>query len=190
MTTPPPEVPAAPTPLPPAGWYPDPNANGRLRRWTGTTWTDEATPSHAIVRNVGFGQAIALAFKGAFTYRGRSTAPEFWWFFLFNILVTIGLYVMVIATTPTDPYGRATGSTALAGLFALLFMLWFIVSIVVQIPLIVRRLHDKDMTGWLVLLAFVPFGSLIVLILLIGAGNPGPNRFGPVAGAPVERVST
>lgn len=186
MTQPFPQSP--PMPTPPAGWYPDPSGPGRLRQWTGSAWTGETTPANWIARDVGFGQAIPLAFKGAFTYRGRSTAPEFWWFFLFNGLVTVGLYVMVIVATPTDPYGRATGSTALAGLFALLFFIWFVVSLVVQIPLIVRRLHDKDMSGWLVLLAFVPFGSLIVLILLIGAGNPGPNRFGPVAGAPVETI--
>jgi uncharacterized membrane protein YhaH (DUF805 family) len=57
---------------------------------------------------------------------------------------------------------------------------WFIVALVVQLPLMVRRLHDKDMTGWLVLLAFVPFGSIIVLILLAGSGNPNPNKYGPV----------
>jgi len=188
MTTPSPDFPSAPAALPPAGWYPDPNSQGLLRRWTGMNWTDEVTPRNSITRRVGFGQAIGLAFRGAFTYKGRSTAPEFWWYFLFNVLLSTALYVMVIAATPTDPYGRTTGSSALAGIFALLFFIWFIASIVIQIPLMVRRLHDKDMSGWLVLLAIVPLASLILLILLIGAGTPGPNRFGPVAGAPLERA--
>jgi len=188
MSSPSTSGPQVPSPLPPPGWYPDPNGDSHLRRWTGVTWTDEVTPKSAIMRRVGFGAAISLAFRGAFTYRGRSTASEFWWYFLFNVLVSTALYVLVIASVPTDPYGRATGSSTLAGVFALLFLVWFVVSIVVQIPLMVRRLHDKNMSGWLVLLAIVPLASLVLLILLIGAGTPGPNRFGPVPGAPVERA--
>lgn len=188
MTTPSPNTPSVPTPLPPPGWYPDPVLDGRLRRWTGVAWSDEVTPRSAIPRRVGFGQAIGLAFKGAFTYKGRSTAPEFWWFFLFNVLVSAALYVLAIVSTPTDAYGRVTGPSAFAGVVVLLLLVWFVVSIVVQIPLMVRRLHDKDMSGWLVLLAIIPIASLVLLILLIGAGTPGPNKFGPVAGAPVERA--
>ena len=29
------------TPTPPDGWYPDPAGGGGLRRWNGTSWTDE-----------------------------------------------------------------------------------------------------------------------------------------------------
>ncbi|MCJ1707168.1 DUF2510 domain-containing protein [Microbacterium sp. VKM Ac-2923] len=32
------------TPTPPDGWYPDPAGGGGLRRWDGTTWTDEVRP--------------------------------------------------------------------------------------------------------------------------------------------------
>ncbi|WP_258222908.1 DUF2510 domain-containing protein, partial [Microbacterium sp. HMWF026] len=29
------------SPTPPDGWYPDPAGGGGLRRWNGTSWTDE-----------------------------------------------------------------------------------------------------------------------------------------------------
>lgn len=174
----PPEMP--PTPLPAAGWYPDPQNDQQLRRWNGYTWTDETTRLDARPRQVNFSSAIALAFKGAFTYRGRSTPGEFWWFFLFSIIVTVALYVLMILSIPSDPYERAMGNTGAVSLLSFLITIWFIVSLVVQIPLIVRRLHDKDMTGWLALLIPIPIGSLVLLILLIGAGTPGPNRYGPV----------
>ncbi len=174
------EMPSTPAPLPAAGWYQDPDNERLLRRWTGFAWTDETTIRSAIPRRVGFGGAIALAFKGTFTYKGRSTAPEFWWFFLFNVLVTMALYFLTIISTPTDPYERAMGNTGAGPFFAFLIFVWFVVSFVVQLPLIVRRLHDKDMTGWLALLIPIPIGSLVLLILLIGPGTPGPNRYGPV----------
>lgn len=179
MTTPP-EMPATPSPLPAAGWYPDPENDRNLRRWTGAAWTSETTTRSTIARRVSFGQAIGLAFKGAFTYKGRSTAGEFWWYFLFNTLVSGALYVLIVIATPTNPYERVMGNNEAAAIFSLLLTLWFFVNLVLIIPLTVRRLHDKDMTGWLALLIPVPIGALVLLILLIGAGNPLPNRYGPV----------
>lgn len=175
--------PPAPVPLPTAGWYVDPENDRMLRRWNGTDWTSETTIRNAIARRVSFGQAIGLAFKGIFTYKGRSTAGEFWWFFLFNVLVSGALYVLILLATPSDPYERMTTSGGAADLFSLVLTVWFFVYLVLVIPLIVRRLHDKDMSGWLAILIPVPIGSLVLLILLIGAGTPGPNRYGPVPAA-------
>jgi uncharacterized membrane protein YhaH (DUF805 family) len=44
----------------------------------------------------------------------------------------------------------------------------------------IRRLHDRDMSGWWLLLMLVPvIGSLALLVLYVLPGTPGPNRFGP-----------
>ncbi len=43
----------------------------------------------------------------------------------------------------------------------------------------VRRLHDSDKSGWMLLLGLIPFiGGIIVLVLLLLPSTPGPNRFG------------
>ena len=43
----------------------------------------------------------------------------------------------------------------------------------------VRRLHDSDKTGWLLLLGFIPIlGWIAVIVLLVLPATPGPNRFG------------
>lgn len=175
-----PQPPNVPVPLPAAGWYADPEDSRILRRWNGMDWTSETTLRNAIARRVSFGQAVALAFKGIFTYRGRSTAGEFWWFFLFSALVTVGLYVLIFLATPSDPYERMMSSSGVADFFSLALVIWFFVYLLIVIPLIVRRLHDKGMSGWLAILIPVPIGSLVLLILLIGAGTPGPNPYGPV----------
>jgi uncharacterized membrane protein YhaH (DUF805 family) len=56
--------------------------------------------------------------------------------------------------------------------FALYLALMFAVS--------VRRLHDRNKSGWWVLLYFVPVIGQIWLFLELGvlAGTPGPNRYG------------
>jgi uncharacterized membrane protein YhaH (DUF805 family) len=44
----------------------------------------------------------------------------------------------------------------------------------------VRRLHDQDKSGWLILLSFIPYiGGLILLVLMLIDGTPGANRYGP-----------
>ena len=50
----------------------------------------------------------------------------------------------------------------------------------VELALGVKRLHDRDMSGWWTLISFVPFGGFILLVILgFLDGTQGPNRFGP-----------
>ena len=57
------------------------------------------------------------------------------------------------------------------------------VALIALIPttysLTVRRLHDSDRTGLLVLIAFIPVvGTLKLLVMVCRPGTPGPNRYG------------
>ncbi len=57
-----------------------------------------------------------------------------------------------------------------------------LLSLVVFIPMItvfVRRLHDVGRSGWWWLIAFVPFGGLVLLVFLLLDSTPGPNHWGP-----------
>ncbi|MFC3078240.1 DUF805 domain-containing protein [Phenylobacterium terrae] len=60
-----------------------------------------------------------------------------------------------------------------------------LVGVAASVPMIltgVRRLHDRDQSGWWMLLSFVPLIGLIFLVFL-AAGSPDErvNRFGPPA---------
>jgi len=143
-------------------------------------------------RSVGFGEAVSRAFKNWKDYSSRSTLSEFWWFFLFEFLVGIVLYIIAFvfiigaaatSTSVTSDGQLNTTSTGLSAVAILVMLLLFAVGIVlflVYLPLTVRRLHDSDKSGWFYLLVFIPFGSIIVLVLCAMAGTPGPNKYGPV----------
>lgn len=61
-----------------------------------------------------------------------------------------------------------------------LFPLLFFVLQWVQLALVIKRCQDRGITGFLALLVFLPFLSMIVVIVLgIVPGTPGPNRYGP-----------
>ena len=142
-------------------------------------------------RKVGFGEAIRRAFAGWGDYKSRSTIAEYWWFVLFEILIGIPMYLLVVVavgssfTTTTAADGRATitsdGVSAL-GLLDLFFVVGvvYVVLFFVTLALAVRRLHDTDRSGWWYLISLVPFGGIVLLVFFVGASTPGPNRFGPV----------
>lgn len=67
----------------------------------------------------------------------------------------------------------------LGSYFLILYYLYSLATIVPNIAVGVRRLHDTNLSGWWLLLALIPgIGSIAVLILLVRDSTPGENRFG------------
>ena len=59
------------------------------------------------------------------------------------------------------------------------FGIFMIVTIIPSIAVQVRRFHDQDMSGLLVLLNLIPgIGGLIVLVFMALEGTKGSNRYG------------
>ncbi|MEL0250267.1 MAG: DUF805 domain-containing protein, partial [Actinomycetota bacterium] len=62
-------------------------------------------------------------------------------------------------------------------LSVLIFMVIVLAFILPSIAVSVRRLHDRDLSGWWYLLAFVPIGSVVLFVFYVLPGTPGPNRY-------------
>lgn len=64
--------------------------------------------------------------------------------------------------------------------------LFALFALVPSIAVTIRRIHDFDVSGWLILLALLPVANYGILIAFgCIPGTPGPNRFGrPPDGAP------
>lgn len=68
-------------------------------------------------------------------------------------------------------------SKALGGLLLAVFVLWVQISF---FTCAVRRLHDRDKSGWNLLWAILPIvGPLYILFLYILPSDEEENRFGP-----------
>ena len=140
--------------------------------------------------------AVRSALTQYVTFRGRAPRSEYWWFYLFTLLVGV-------VTSIVD---NALGVDVVGTVVSLALLL-------PTIAVTVRRLHDTDRSAWWLLATILPIvvgtvavvsgfvmalggqegpGGLLavgVLLVLVGAvvnivlmclrGTPGPNRFGP-----------
>jgi uncharacterized membrane protein YhaH (DUF805 family) len=105
-----------------------------------------------------FKQAVIRCVKDKYAeFGGRAGRPEFWWFMLACVLVSV--------------------------VFSILHLQ--IIGALVNLALIVpsfaagsRRLHDIGKSGWLQLLLLVPLIGLILLIYWMAQPSTGPNEYG------------
>ena len=122
------------------------------------------------VVGLNFFQAIQTCLKKYFIVKGRASRSEYWYFqLLFSpIAFYAGFWSDPVSTGMIDPPPLYLISLALV-------VLLFIPAITSQ----VRRFHDKDKSGWFILINLIPFvGWIIVLVICIDKGTAGKNRFG------------
>ncbi len=114
---------------------------------------------------VDFQSAIKLQFENVTNFEGRASLSAYWWYALALFIVDIVLEIFSVAI----------GSLPLTLLVALVMIAVGLSGLSVA----VRRMHDTDKSGWMLLLGLIPFiGGIIVLILLVLPGTPNQNRFG------------
>jgi uncharacterized membrane protein YhaH (DUF805 family) len=103
-------------------------------------------------------------------FSGRSQRKEYWMYIL-------GLWLAVIVLSIIESILGLTGMVG--GVYGPLVALVLLGTLIPNIAVAVRRLHDIDKSGWWLLISFVPLiGSLVLLYFFVTDGTPGPNQFG------------
>ncbi|WP_431283758.1 DUF805 domain-containing protein [Humitalea sp. 24SJ18S-53] len=119
-----------------------------------------------------------------FSFQGRLRRRHFWLLYVLPLIVAHAAATALDATlgfitlkdiAPEDGYGVAAYGMGPFMIVVGLVNLW--AGLAAQ----VKRWHDRDKSGWWVLIALVPLIGQIWALVVVGflAGTPGPNRFGP-----------
>ena len=115
-------------------------------------------------------------FKAPFSFDGRIRRIEY---FLSGIVGGIVTWLAMLLGVGTFIFGASSGSAGgsvfglLIGLAALVASVWF------SLAQGVKRLHDLNKSGWLILLMFIPIVNAIFgLYMLFADGTVGPNQYG------------
>lgn len=110
-------------------------------------------------------------------FKGRSPRAEYWWFVAFQWLLLI---LSVLFAFSIAGAAKAGETDALMAGFIIPFAIGVLLLIIPNIAVQVRRLHDQDRSGWMILLFCIPYiGGLIGIVFMCIEGTNGPNRFGP-----------
>jgi uncharacterized membrane protein YhaH (DUF805 family) len=131
-----------------------------------------------------FGESVKTCINKYATFDGRASRSEFWWFYLFTIIVSLIAYLpgyifMGIGAANTDQ-GSSPGFLFWIGLVLVIIGAIFLLALIIPMLAVgCRRLHDRGQSGWLQLLLLVPCGNLVLLIFWIMEGTPGDNAYGP-----------
>ncbi len=123
---------------------------------------------------MGMMDAVKLFFRRYTEFRGRSSRAEYWWVQLFNLLVMIVPYLILLTV------GIGSGGFNLIGILMALIIGAYVLAVLIPgLAISFRRMHDRNMTAWWLLLGLIPYvGSLVLIVIFVLPGTKGPNTYG------------
>lgn len=107
--------------------------------------------------------------KRCFDYKGVTSRKQYWLTLLMNCVIILVLFLAAAALeTEVDfSFSESSFFIYLTLILDLAAMLYLFASMLCSIALSVRRLHDTNKSGLVLLLSLIPPGSIVVLILLL-----------------------
>ncbi|MGE0423653.1 MAG: DUF805 domain-containing protein [Reyranellaceae bacterium] len=117
-----------------------------------------------------------------FSFNGRINRAKFWLGTVCLLVVYIILAVISsVAMTPmtVSQSGQVQGGGL--GIVGIIVLIFYIAMIWPSVALGVKRFHDRDKSGWWVLISLVPIIGGLWYLIECGflEGTKGPNKFGP-----------
>lgn len=105
-----------------------------------------------------FGQSISVCMAKYVDFSGRASRSEYWWFYLFTVLLSWGAMIV-------------DSSGIISSIVNLAFML-------PSLAAAARRLHDTNRSGWWMLISLTIIGLIPLIIWLATAGGRETNQYG------------
>ena len=101
-----------------------------------------------------------------FSVRGRISRSQFWLKWVLPVVAITFVLIIVLAAAV------ASGSAATAGVLSIILAIFLLVTLWPNVVVLAKRMHDRNKSGWLVLLYYVP----AVLAYIVGSTAGGDSQ--------------
>lgn len=132
----------------------------------------------------GFVEAIGLFYKNYANFEGRSSRAEYWWPTLMQIVIYVTLAIIFFSLFGLDNLESTEDLDSVAVVILIVGFVFYLFNLLPGISVKVRRFHDLDQSGWLVLVFW--FANLFIgvvefarMIWFAFPGINGSNQYGP-----------
>ncbi len=136
---------------------------------------------------MGFSEAVRTCiFEKYVTFSGRAARSEYWYFFLFYMLVLIALMMLFMLLGGGIGAIESGDISGFAFIPVILMVVFALGMLLPMISVTVRRFHDRNLSGWWYLAAFLAgmiplvgfLASIAAFVITVLKGTPGQNKFG------------
>jgi uncharacterized membrane protein YhaH (DUF805 family) len=114
-----------------------------------------------------------------FSFQGRINRAKFWFIHIamdvvFIVLMAIGFGSAALSSGDPDAAMAAAGTTGIISLLLCIPLIW------IGLAISVKRWHDRNKSGWWILISLVPVIGGLWFLIECGflRGTMGPNTYG------------
>jgi uncharacterized membrane protein YhaH (DUF805 family) len=123
-------------------------------------------------------------------FSGRSRRMEFWMWKLFTFLIGIVVWILIMSMIGGAAFANDPQALAAAGggamIVIMLYGLFALATLIPDLAVTVRRLHDTDRSGWWILAPLLPY--IVALVSALGGAASGDQN-GLAAGGLIAGIA-
>jgi uncharacterized membrane protein YhaH (DUF805 family) len=126
------------------------------------------SPLHLPLRGASPVAAVGRYFRKGLDFTGRASSSEYWWVVLFNLLLA----------TIFIPLGWAVHNTYGSNPIPTAILICGLATLIPYLALLVRRLHDANISGnWAYLTFLGILGAVVLMVMASAPSSPWGCRF-------------
>ncbi|MFI4974052.1 MAG: DUF805 domain-containing protein [Caulobacterales bacterium] len=119
-----------------------------------------------------------------FSFEGRIRRLHYWLAAISLGVIEVVIISVVGALLAGAAMSNPNNAGAATGALMAMMPIYFVVLLIFMWPTLalgVKRCHDRDKTGWFLLIGLIPLIGAIWLLIDLGFldGTQGPNKYGP-----------
>ena len=138
-------------------------------------------------QGISFGGALKSFFNNYANFKGRATRQEYWFAYLWLIIIQTGLSFLLLPIVLSSIGGALDDYDTLLSVFLGMgwyVSIWTIYGLAMFLPslsILVRRIHDTGRDGLWILMMFVPIANIVFFFIwTLSASENRTNKWGAV----------